>query len=356
MTLGENRANIDLKANNLLGETISVTSRITADRFDLEPLLAAAGAPAAPAEKQEPGAEIGPFDLPLLVNGSIELGRTVYRGLQVENFDCRYRLEKNIFTIDKLTGRFAGGAFNQTARVDLRKPGLAYQTKLDLTGIQADPLVSALFPRAAGTTFGNLNLKASLEGAGTLTETLRRNLSGTGELLLADGRLTGSDLLQGLAQFLKVEELRTLEFEKASGNFTVRDGRVQITSNITGSNVTLQPRGSVGLDGSLDISLNTSLAPELTNKIDIGGISRFLTDDKGWGQLPIRVAGTMDSPRFALDTAAVQEKAKGELQKKLQEKVLDRLAPSQPDQPEGTATPKEQGRKLLEDSLRGIFK
>jgi AsmA protein len=355
LVMGRDRANIDLKATNLFGDIIVVTQSLTADRFDLEPVLAATGAPAAaPAEEREP-VEIGPFDLPLKVDGTIQLGQTVYRGLQISNFDCRYRLENNIFTLEKLTGQIAGGTFNQTARVDLGRPGLAYQANFGLEGLQADPLISAFVPGAAGTVFGTLNLKAKVEGRGTLSETLRRNLSGTGEILLADGQLTGTNLVQGFAQFLNVEKLRVLQFSRAAGSFTISDGRVRIASDITGSDIAMQPRGTIGLDGSLDLALNARLAPELTGSIDRGRITRFLVDEKGWGQLPIRVAGNLNSPRFALDTAAVQEKAKEEIQKKLQEQLLERLAPPARE-PEDPQQEKDNGRKLLEDSIRGIFR
>jgi AsmA protein len=360
LRIGENVAAIDLQGSNLFGKPVIVGTQVTAERFLLDPLLKTAAAPAASAgqtgEQVSGSAEIGPLDLPVKADGSVKVGQVLYHGLPIEDFELSYRLENNILNVDKMTGKVAGGRFNQTARVDLGKKGLGYASKVQLAGIQADPLVSALLPKAAGTAFGTLNLDTEISGRGTLAEAIKKNLSGKGNLLLADGKLTGAGLVQGLANFLDLEELRVLRFSRATGSYTIDNGRISLNSDVSGSDVRMAPRGSVGLDGALDLTLGIRLSPELTRKLDgKGKVTRFLTDAEGWGQLPLRVAGTAGSPRFSLDAAAlkgtVKEKAREEIRKKLQEKIFDKLAPAEGEE-EGTEEP---AKKLLEDTLKGLF-
>lgn len=357
---GDNRAAIELEVSNLFGRPISVSSRVTSERFHLDPLLqgAAASAEAAASQPKAPPStpsEVGPIDLPLRADGSVQIGQTVYKGLTVENFDLRYRLEKNVLTVDRMTGRVARGSFEQTARVDLGKKGLDYATRLVLKEVQAEALVNAFAPKAAGTVFGALNLNADLSGRGTLPETLKRNLSGSGAFQLADGKLTGAGLVRGLADFVNLDELRTLSFRQAKGTFSVTNGKVSLNSDFSGSDVRFAPQGTVGLDGALDVGLDLRLSPMLTGKLDRrGNVAQFFTDAEGWGQLPLKAKGTIGAPRFALDTSAVKgkvkERAREEIEKKLQEKVFDKLAPK-----EGEEGSQEPAKQMLEEGLKKLF-
>jgi AsmA protein len=122
------------------------------------------------------------------------------------------------------------------------------------------------------------------------------------------------------------------------------------------SDLRMAPAGSVGLDGSLDIALNASLGPSLVGKINVGGNAvQFLTDKEGWAQLPIKVAGTVKAPKFALDTSAVGQKVKEqageEIRKRLEEKLFKKKAPQEGEQSGTQPSP----GKSLEDAVKGLF-
>lgn len=359
LVAGDNRAAIELKASNLYGNPIQVSSRVTSERFELDPLFQAKAAPVAessakPVESAAP-VEVGPFDLPLRADGSVQIKKTVFKGLTMDDFDLRYRLEKNLLTVERLTAKVAGGSFDQTARVDLGKKGLDYTTRLLFKDVQAEPLVNTFAPKAAGTVFGSLSFNADFNGRGTLPETLKRNLSGNGAVQITDGKLTGSGLIQGLASFINLEELRTIDFKQAKGAFTVTNGMINLNSDFSGSNARFAPQGTVGLDGELDLALDLRLSPTLTGKLDRrGNVAQFFTDAEGWGQVPLKAKGTFGAPRFAIDSSAVKgkvkEKAREEIEKKLQEKVFDKLAPK-----EGEGGDKEPAKQLLDEGLKKLF-
>jgi AsmA protein len=217
--------------------------------------------------------------------------------------------------------------------------------------------VTAFLPKAAGTVFGNLNLDLDLSGQGTLADTIKRNLSGKGVLNLADGQITGAGLAQGLADFLNLEELRVLRFSQFRGSFTIEQGQMRVDSNFDGSNVRMKPQGTVGLDGSLNMALNASMAPPLMQRLDQRGqFTRFLTDQEGWGQLPLKVAGSYDQPRFAMDTAGVREQVEERARDELQRRVIDRVLPSKPEGEGEETKPQDPARQLLDDAVRGLFR
>lgn len=369
LVLGEDRALLDLTAENLTDKPIRITTGLTAERLQLDALLgqkSAAGKDGSGGPKADGVAvrkELGPYDLPLAAQGTLQVGQALWRGLVIQDLNARYQLKDNILTLEEFGGKTAGGTFSETARVDLTRPGLAYRTHIETRTLQIDPLLSAFVPKASGTTFGLLNLEVDMQGRGTGLEALQNSLSGNGSLTIADGRITGAGLVEGLADFFDLEELRVLRFSRAAGQLVVKDGRVQLDGNLAGEQVRLAPTGSVGLDGSLDVGLPVRLAPALTARLDTAGkFSRFLTDAEGWGSLPLKLTGTVTAPRFALDTAAlggdIRRGVQEQLQKTLQEKLFKPKQDAvEPQGEEGAADTTDQQKKADEEELlKGVIK
>jgi AsmA protein len=360
--VGEERATVDLQVTNLFGEVIDVKSAVKAERFALDPLLQTAAAPVAAAE--EPTREpYEPLDLPLRAQGTVSVGQTLYRGLTINDFLLTYRLEKNVLTVQQVTGKAIGGSFQGNARVDLGNPQPPFRAAIELQGLQADPLVSAFLPGAAGTVFGTLNLQTQLEGKGMEAEQIRRSLTGAGTVSIRDGQLTGDGLVRDLADFLKLEEMRDLRFSEAKGSFTAKDGNLLLDSAIEGRTVRLHPKGTIGLENfSLNLSLDPRFSPELTQKLDRRGtVTQFLKDDQGWGGVPIRVAGTAAEPRFTIDTTGVQKQLRERVDQELRQQLdrgLEKLLPRQEKQPpaEGETPAEQPKRSPLEDTIRGLFR
>ncbi|GAB7026035.1 AsmA family protein [Geotalea toluenoxydans] len=346
LAMGTNKLDIKFTVSNLLGKPLSVTSSVSAERFDLEPFLKKSKkATAAEGEKPEPG----PLKIPVRATGTFQLGQTSYKGLPVTGLVLRYRLADNILNIDELKGKVAGGSFSETARVDLGQKGFTYSTTLAIQGVKADSLVAAFAPKAAGTVFGTLSLNAQLAGKGTQTAAIKKNINGQGTYNISQGKLTGSGLVQSLAQFLDLEQLRVVQFEKFAGSFKIVNGKVIVDSNITGRDVHITPKGTAGLDSSLDLSLETRLAPQLTSRITRGELGKMITDEKGWGILPLKVKGTFSAPRFQIDVSGVRQQLKQKGREKLEQTIQEKLLKKKEGEPQRPE------KELLEKGLRGIL-
>lgn len=373
--LGNDTVRMQLAAD-INSRPIRLTSSISADRLQIDNLLPKTE----PTEKQKkekqetvtqpmPAAEASPLDLPVAATGRVSIKQALYKGLAIDDFILHYKLTNNVMTVEEMTGKSSGGDFDGTATINLARKGYVYSGNLKVKEMQADQIVPAFAPKAKGTVFGTLNLNVDVNGSGTRPETIKKNLSGNGNLLLTDGKLTGAGMAQGLALFLDLEQLRVLQFSKLEGTFTIKNGKVNLNSGVSGSDVRMTPRGTVGLDGALDMSLDTRLAPPLAAKLGSGKVTQFLTDKDGWAQLPIKVTGNASSPSFVLDSSIVQkkiqEKAVDTIQKKIQESLFGKPAP-QPQQatpstpapqPEPTQQqPQDPAKQLLDEALKGIFK
>ncbi len=354
LVVGDNRLQLDSEAHSIMEHPVVVVANIRSDRLLVDQLLPAKASPADSVESPSPSSTPKPLELPIALSGTATIKQAFYRGLVIDGLRARYRLEDNLLQIEDLTGQVAGGSFANTASIDLGRPGFAYRAQIRTRGIQADPLLSAFAPKAAGTVFGLLNLDLDLAGQGAELTVLRKHLSGQGELLLKEGRLTGTNLVKGLSGFLDLPELSVMGFDQANGRFAINHGRLDLTSILISQDLRMAPRGDVGLDGTLDLALDLRLSPDLTRKLDSNGrFAQLLVDADGWGQLPLKIKGSLDRPSFALDSSvikgALKKKAEQKLQETLQEKLFGKDGPAEEDDPQ------EKEKKLLEGVIKGLF-
>ncbi|MDT8444658.1 MAG: AsmA family protein [Desulfuromonadales bacterium] len=369
--LGDNRADITLKASRLFADPIVVKADISSQRFQLEPLLAGSAGAAVASDQSKTDVKVaqsskqpGPFDIPLHATGTIAVAETLWKGLAVQNFLTQYELKDNILNISRMDGQVAGGTFGNSARVDLGKEGLSYSAQLGLKSIQADPLLTAFAPKAAGSLLGAMDLTFALDGRGTEWQALSRNLSGDGNLLIVDGRLISPGLVNGLSEVLQLPELNDIPFDDFKGQFKVADGKVRLDSQLLSKRLKLFPEGNIGLDGSLNMGLDTRLSPELSARLDKkGGVLSYLADKDGWTRIPLLLKGSFSSPKFGLDPKGVKEQATKALTDELGQqidKLFKRSAPAsqgsdqQPAENQ-TAPAEDPSRKLLQDSLQKLF-
>ena len=308
--------------------------------------------------------ELGPFDIPVQATGVIKVTEAIWKDLTIRDFIAQYELKDNVLNLSRMDGQVAGGSFRNSARVDLGKKGLAYSVKLDLQTIQADPLLTAFAPKAAGSLLGAMNMAFTLDGRGTVWKSLSRNLSGAGNMLVADGRLTNPELVNGLSSILQLQELKDIQFDSFTGNFKVENGKVKLDSRLLSDNLKLFPKGAVGLDGSLDLGLDTRLSPELSAKLDKkGSITRYLADQDGWTRMPLLLSGNFASPSFGLDPKGLQDQASKALGSEIGRQInkffkQPESAPQESGQQPadaGSGSTENSTQKLLQDSLQKLF-
>jgi len=368
MRVGENRASIAMSAGNLFGKTIIAKADVTSEQFQLEPLLGAGGGAGAVAGKGSPSLakdeELGPFDLPLQASGKISIGRALYKGLSIVDFIASYQLKDNVLTISRMDGNMAGGSFSNTAQVNLGTKGLTYSADLTVKTIQADPLLTAFIPKAAGALFGAMDLDLNIKGRGTQWASLSKQLNGQGDMQVANGRVVSPGLVKGFASFLQLSNTDEIRFRNFQGDFRIVDGRLNIDSRIFSEDLKLFPKGSIGLDGTMNLSMDTRLSPQLAARLDSGGnMTKYLADKDGWSQVPLLVSGNYASPKFGLDPKGLQKQASEALGKELG-RQLDKLfgtpepAAEKDGQQQTGEEPKpvdNQPNKLLQDSLKNLF-
>jgi len=328
---------IDLKSGNLdLGELFGSPQT---------------GAQEQPAGKQtaKPEKDAGPIKLDMTATGTVQIANTQYKGIVIRNFNMRYELKDSVFRVPQLSGETLSGGFNLNSSVDLNKPGMQYTLNADIKGMKIDEIVDAFAPKAKGTISGMVYSKADISGAGTATETIRKNLRGKGNISIKNGILKNSAVSSQLLAVLGIQNLREIPMDKADAVFSIADRTVSTTGNISSKDLIIDEQGNIGLDETLDLGVRVKISDRLTPKI-VGqsAVGQFLSEEKGWTAVPLRLTGSLSKPSYNVDTKAVGKKAVENLKKKVGDEIFKAL-------PGKKETQSGKGSSTPGDLLKGIF-
>jgi hypothetical protein len=131
-------------------------------------------------------------------------------------------------------------------------------------------------------------------------------LSGTGKILVNEGKLWQLNLFKGMGSLLFTKDFSSIVFSEASCDFLIQDKYI-FTENLKmlSDIADLEGNARIGFDSSLDISLNVKVEDEnapltgtfkdITTAI-IGEAGRFGV---------IRITGTIKEPKYKFQAAVV---------------------------------------------------
>jgi AsmA protein len=303
--------------------------------------------------------EAEPLDLKLAASGEVKVDSAVYKGLEMTNYNMKYQLKDNRLEIERMSAEAGKGRLDLVSTIDLSKPGYSYKLSSNIDSLHADEVVNALFPRAKDTVYGVLSLNMNLNGAGTLPASIKKNLVASGNFNIKNGKITNAPLADELALLLGVDDLKTIELKKAKGSIDIRNGVAVLSSIFSSDDLSMNPSGKIGLDETLDLAFDLKLSPELTDRVSRNSsIAQYIKDEEGWGQIPLKIAGTFSDPSYTVDVAKAGKRV---IRKKAQELIEDilnidkgkeRTAPQGETESEPSVPDLQ---KPIEDLLKGIF-
>jgi AsmA protein len=306
--------------------------------------------PASPSPKREEK-EFEPTNKKVRAAGSVDIDNILFKGIAIQGLRTAYEFRDNIFRISSMTGNTLSGSFRLQSAVDLSKRGAAYTLSADTNGVRLEDIITAFAPKARDTLYGALYAKMDFSGAGTLKESIKRNLKGKGNFSVKNGKIKNAQVSSSLLGFLGLQDLREITMDKADGTFTVSDGIVSLTSLITSKDLILDEKGTIGMDEQLDLSVMVKASEKLSPKmLSQSSVSQFLSEEKGWTNIPLRVNGTLTKPSYAIDMKYAGKK----LQKRAEEELFNTLSGDKGKKDKGQ--PQEQKKDSRpEDLLKGIF-
>jgi AsmA protein len=274
----------------------------------------------------EPAAE--PTPIPLDAFGDVRLGKLLAGALVVENFTARIELDKGVLSIQPAGASIYGGTLALGARAELEKQGPPFESTVELNGTEVGAFLAGLNPKLKDSMTGTLALSLEASGLGGDLQALRSKTKAEAK----DGKLLNHPLVMKFAQLFQVKELETLNFYSLKADVETAEGVGEVKALVlNGPNLQATGKGTVGLvEQNLDMVLAVAVPREIAAKlVKQRDALDAVTDKEGWARLPMRLAGSLDDPKYGLDTEALATaaaKAYGDKAKKvLDEKVLKKL-------------------------------
>lgn len=359
----ESEFNIDLDVDNLFQKPLKVKSIIRSSKVNLDEIAAYMEEKEVKKEENKKtdgvksdstsneSKEPGPLDIPVDAEGSVKADLMQFKGMDITDFIIKYHLKDNRLHVEQ-SSAFAGGSVSKVSDINLAVKGFAYKTDVGANSIQAAKMIEYLTsPEFKDVLTGSLNFNGVFSGKGVLPADIKKNLSAKGDWSMGKGRLAGQGLVKELALFLGLDELQTIDFDEAKGNFILDKGRLILKGLFSSNDFVMKPDGYISLDGPMDIYLNAKLSPELSEsmKSDIKSIASVFKDKEGWVTLPLKISGEYMGPSFQLDKKMLKEKAATEASKQLNKLLFDNEEDNEQEK-------EKNGKEVINDVIKQLFK
>jgi len=251
-----------------------------------------------------------------------------------------------------------GGNMSASGTIDLRNAKQpVFDLALDVAGADGHLLISKA-TTFGEHIFGRLSLRTKVKGALTDSLSLLPNsLSGDGTLHIADGKLTGYPVMDRLASFLDLPEMKDATFKSWSYPFKISDGKISTPDlKIAAGDNDLLLSGWQGFDGSLDYKLIVKLSGALSNRFAAGSaasqVTDLLKDKEGRVTLFLTIGGNTASPKFRWDTEAAREKLREKVTQEVEKKKEEIRAKAK----EEVQKKLDEEKSKLEERLKKLFK
>ncbi|MDX2495809.1 MAG: AsmA family protein [Desulfuromusa sp.] len=357
---GDQQAQLQVKAERATDNIFRGEFALSAETLDLNKILPESndiakdasgnGTDVPQTERQKSLAEeIGPYDLPIDMAGTLAVNRLIYKKLNIDKVTADLSLKDNYLSIQNLSSQIGAGELKGSSRIHLGVKGFTYNGQMALSQPNVTTLVSGLFPESQQSVSGQLQWQNNFSGRGTLPDNLLQALKLKGDFKLQQGIAKGFPLLEQLAGFFGSPELKVLSFQSLTGQYNLQDGLTHINAHLDSSKAKLTPTGTINVDGRLNLHLDARFAPEILDKLGVSkSLKETVSDQNGWGKLPLQIQGTFAQPKIGYDSKALQNQAVNKAKEKASQELLEKIAP-------GAGEEAEPIRKMLDNTLNKLF-
>ena len=335
--------------------TLSIDA-INADRY----LPASEESPAGkPAGQPTGGATAQPVNLvqalagiaTLNARGSANIGKLQVANLHLQDISATLKASNGNLNLDPLRAKLYDGSYNGKLRIALGKRKVTLRTTNALAGVQLGPLVKDVAD--LDLISGVAQIDSSLTAAGATSDDLLKTLDGKLGFEVTDGLLKNINIDRSVCQArAQIKGLQGKQAEACDASpdtrFTAMRASAVITKGVLRNNDLFIEQLRKGdnkflhITGAGTVDLPNS---RIDYRVKAGKVEKQAdgTMKPRGTVIPVRITGTFENIKVLPDVA---EAAKAEVKKKVQNKLLKKLAPKADDSP---------GDALKKQLLRGLF-
>lgn len=270
---------------------------------------AADAAPAAEPDRASASADpTAPASVDLSARGVLRAARGRVGGIAFDGLSARLTYARGEARFEDVRFGVHGGKHDGAFSARLEEPTIPFRLTDRIAGVDVGALLAEAAPTLAGVLHGtgsftlDVTGEAATEGA----------VAGTGSIEILDGRITGTRLLEEVTARLARRGVDggaadETPFERMSSSFRLRN-RVAETDDLRfrSRDLDLDGRGTVTLDGALDLDVLARLSGEVTEGV-VRSVRelRYRVDAQGRMSVPVRVEGTLAEPEIGIDLEAL---------------------------------------------------
>ena len=241
--------------------------------------------------------------------GDLRASEVVVEPLHLEDFEAPFTLNGSRLEFAPATFTMYGGAHQGRIGVDTASSPAMWTMDSRLTSLDAGDFLTAL-NGSDGRLDGTAAFSAALRGR--LGEPLAQTVSGRATVEVIDGVIRDFPLLAAVGRALRLAEQQGSDtrFSRLSATLTIAAGGATTDDLVLQSDdLRVQAAGRIGSDGALALRGVAVLSPERSSAA-IASIHELkgMRNRRGEVEVPLTIAGTLDSPSFGVDIQAMIEK------------------------------------------------
>ncbi|MDP8567894.1 AsmA family protein [Methylophilus aquaticus] len=258
-----------------------------------------------------------PLDLSALkafnAQGSIRIGQLKYGKTEAKNLNIGLKAQDGVASLNPLNVDVYQGTVRGAVKLDARAtPAINIQQTLQ--NISVGSLLAETINNDMLSGTGNVSLDVAAQGA-TVTA-LKKSLSGTADLRMADGTVKGIDIagtIRDAKSKLNVlkgqtttatDNTKQTDFSELTASFNIKNGVARNDDLAMKAPIFRLTKGES--KGDIDIGkeqINYLAKPTLVNSLKGQGGKE--AGDLGSVGIPIKVTGAFAAPKFSIDMAAL---------------------------------------------------
>jgi AsmA protein len=269
-----------------------------------------------PVTAPEPKSKLAEASKPLDANGTLAVGSVHAAPLDLSNVKVTVATADKVMHIFPLKAQVYGGQYSGDVTLDSRTAISALSLDEHLSGIDVGKLMVSGSKYLHVSGRGNVDLKATARGEGA--DAILKTLNGKFDLNVADGAVEGIDLGFALAQaealidkhqLSNAPNTKRTKFDALKMSADISAG-IAATHDLTISSPAIKITGQ----GSANLPAKTVDLELLADTLKTAGNTPL--------KIPVKVTGSMTEPTVRPDVEAL---AKGQIKKKLQDVLQDKL-------------------------------
>lgn len=239
----------------------------------------------------------------LILDGKLKINELKFHNARLSAIRSQITAKNGFLRVAPLEADLYDGRASVKASLDFRKDMPVYYLHLTTDNIRTGPLLRDIFEKDILESRAKSRL--TLAFAGEQLQTVKKNLSGKGEILFTDGVIKGIDLPAMLRNVEAAFDQNSAEDTDRQTEFTELRAPLTIEKGIIHTSDTTLKAPSVDANASGTADLNTETLDFLVEPRFRIARQRMDQENSTHILVPIQISGSFSKPRFRPDLSGI---------------------------------------------------